>query len=112
MQDFSGPRRAAGATWGPLRGALVALALGPSICGAATEAGRFDMTLKPVRDAGGEVTGIEVTQQVTDPTLSSLNLTAAVTYAAVVGVADRIKSLDVRDPAGPISLRIEEDKPA
>jgi len=77
--------------------------------------GSFNMTLRPVRDSAGEVTAIEVSQQLSDSSVAAsatFSLAAPVTYAAVTGVADRIKSLDVRDAAGPIALRVEEDKPA
>lgn len=72
----------------------------------------FEMTLRPVSDAHGEVSAIEVTQRVNDPTVAStfpFGLTAPITYAAVTGVADRIESLTVRDPGGPIPLRTEDD---
>jgi hypothetical protein len=76
--------------------------------------GHFEMTLRPVRSPAGEVTGIEVSQRVVDPSVSTaapFSLIAPITYAAVTGVADRIESLRVRDPGGRIEFRAE-DEPA
>jgi hypothetical protein len=72
----------------------------------------LDMTWKPVRDAGGEVSAIEVTQVVNGVAGDKpFGLNAPVTYAAVTGVADRITGLKVTDRDGEISFTVSEDKP-
>jgi len=74
----------------------------------------FDATLKPVRDAAGEVTAIEVRSTISDMPADAqpLSLVAPVVYAALRGVADRVTKLEVRDAQGVVPLTASDDAPA
>ncbi len=94
-----------------IRSALLALvfAVAPSL--AAAQA--FDVTLKPVRDTAGQVTGIAVTSSINAAPADGapLSLSAPVVYAALRGVADRVTDLKVSDAQGDVPLSVSEDAP-
>jgi hypothetical protein len=98
--------------------AAVALGLALGLAGAASAQatdGAFDMTLRPVRGADGEVMAVEVQQTIAGPGPAAggpLSFAAAVTYANVSHVADRIQHLEASDATGPLTLKVEEDPPA
>ena len=71
------------------------------------------MVLRPVRGGGLEVTAIEVRQRidgVASADGSPLSFSAPIVYAAVTGVAERIKDLEVADAAGAVPLEVADDK--
>jgi carboxypeptidase C (cathepsin A) len=75
----------------------------------------FEITLRPVRDAGGEVSAIEVHETIPaakNLAGAALRFSAPVTYAAVTHVADRIQSLKVQDADGLVPLETTEDPAA
>lgn len=74
----------------------------------------FDATLKPVRDAAGEVTAIEVRSTLDGMPAEAgpFSLAAPVVYAALRGVADRVTDLEVRDAQGVVPLTASDDPPA
>ncbi len=101
------------------RGGLVALAaLGLALaagapCGWSQPSPAFDVTMKPVRDGGGEVAAIEVRSTLRGtPAGKPFVIQAPVVYAGVRGVADRVKELAVSDAAGDVPLAMAEDPPA
>lgn len=73
----------------------------------------FEITLRPVREGGPEVSGIEVRAVLSDVTFNEkqpFGIRAPITYVSVTGIADRIQKLEVRDPSGVVPLTIENDK--
>lgn len=74
----------------------------------------FQTTLKPARDAAGEVAAIEVRSEIGGMPAAAgpLVLQAPVVYAALRGVADRVKDLEVRDAQGVVPLSAVDDPPA
>lgn len=90
---------------------LVALALGLLAGPAAAQT--FDVTLKPVRDAAGEVTAIQVRSEIRDAPADAapFSLSAPVVYAGVRGIADRVQDLQVRDAQG-LAVLVATDDPA
>lgn len=72
----------------------------------------FTLSWRPVRDGTPDVTAIEVVETLTSPeNRAAFSLRAPITYAGVRGIADRIERLTVRDSAGDIPLKID-DEPA
>jgi hypothetical protein len=68
---------------------------------------------KPVRDGGTEVVAIEVRTKLDGFPASlgqSFSLDAPITYAGVRGIAERVQNLEVRDAAGAVDFRIEDDQ--
>lgn len=104
----------------PLLAALVLAAApwGSAVCesppaGEAT-GDRFQVTLRPVVN-GGDVTAIEVHSVIHGsqvPDSGPFSVTAPVVYAAVAGIADRVRDLKVRDGEGEIPLTHGDDPPA
>lgn len=75
---------------------------------------RLEVTLRPVVD-GGQVTAIEVHSVIHGsqvPDSGPFSVTAPVVYAAVAGIADRVRELTLRDSQGEIPLSQEDDPPA
>ena len=73
------------------------------------------ITLRPVCDGAGVVTGIAVDERIFDSHVrghGALSFSAPVTYAAVTHVADRIQSLSIRDQIGEVPMTISEDPPS
>lgn len=70
----------------------------------------LDIMLRPVRNGGAEVTSIEV-RAVLDEAESdnAFSVRAAITYAGVTGIADRIEALEVADKSGAVPLTIDDD---
>jgi hypothetical protein len=76
--------------------------------------GTIEHVWKPVRDGGPEVTAIEVRTAIKEMPASagqSFALNAPITYAGVPGIADRVQKLEVKDAAGVIAFRVEDDAP-
>ncbi|WP_158586705.1 M61 family metallopeptidase [Henriciella mobilis] len=74
----------------------------------------YALTLKPEVDENGVVEAIEVSSQLTGGLAEGeerLKLFAPVVYVNVMGIADRVTELDVRDASGSIDFTIEEDDP-
>lgn len=72
----------------------------------------FDLTLRPVREGGPEVTAIEVRTELTrtpSGETGSFSVRAPVVYASVTGIADRIQDLEVSDPTGTVPLTVHDD---
>lgn len=76
--------------------------------------GTLSHTWRPVRRGGDNVVAIEVRTTIDslpDSTARSFSLAVPITYAGVTGIAERTKELTVRDAAGELALRIEDDAP-
>jgi hypothetical protein len=87
------------------------LAVGVHHAAAVDPSPAFDVTFKPVRDGGPEVTAIAVKETLRGlPPGKPLTLSAPVIYAGVPGVADRVKDLEVKDDHGPVPLTVSEDR--
>lgn len=71
----------------------------------------FDVTLKPLRDEGGEVSAIAVRSELDDvpADVAPFSLAAPVVYAGVRGIADRVRDLKVRDAQGEVPLTASDD---
>jgi hypothetical protein len=70
------------------------------------------VSLRPARGQNPEVTGIDVQIELRNAPAASSNpfsVSAAITYASVTGIADRIADLAVRDAAGAVPLTIKND---
>lgn len=69
------------------------------------------VALKPTRGQNPEVTGIDVQIEIRGAAAASspFSVGAAITYASVAGIADRITGLTVRDPSGTVPLTIKND---
>ncbi len=78
-------------------------------------AGMFDVLLRPLRESGTEVTAIAVRAVIRDARVTGdqpFTLSAPVVYAAVPGIADRVKDLVVTDAQGIVPLRASDDPAA
>ena len=76
--------------------------------------GTVEHVWKPVREGGTDVKAIEVRTQLSgfsDSIGQAFSVTAPITYAGVRGIAERVQNLEVKDPAGVITLRVEDDPP-
>jgi hypothetical protein len=72
----------------------------------------FDLSFKPVRDGGPDVTAIVVHATLRGAAAGQpLVISAPVVYAGVFGIAERITGLTARDDAGPVPLVTNDDKP-
>lgn len=71
----------------------------------------LELTLRPVRDGGREITAIEVKAEMRQapPKATPFSVQAAITYASVTGIADRIQDLKVSDTSGVLPLETEDD---
>jgi predicted metalloprotease with PDZ domain len=69
------------------------------------------VSLHPVRDGGAEVTAIEVKAEFTGniPGAEGFSLQSPIVYAGRTGMAESIDDLLVRDAAGAVSLKVEDD---
>jgi hypothetical protein len=70
------------------------------------------IALRPIRGQSAEVTGIDVQIELRGAPSSPstpFSVSAAITYASVAGIADRIADLAVRDDSGAVSLTIKND---
>jgi hypothetical protein len=81
--------------------------------GSAPETPRLDMdiTVRPLRAGGPEVTAIAVRQEIrgeVDQT-RPLSLRIGIVYTSRAGIADRVDSLTLRDASGTVPFRIEND---
>jgi hypothetical protein len=75
----------------------------------------WDVTLRPVREGGREVTAIDVRAEVRGGEFRGeqrLSIEAPVVYAGVAGIADRIRNVEIRDPSGQVPLTVGQDPPA
>lgn len=87
----------------------------PDASAAAEPAGLFETLLRPLREAGTEVTSIAVRSVIRDARLTGdqpFTLSAPIVYAAVPGIADRVKDLVVADPQGIVPMRASDDPAA
>jgi len=112
------------ARWGGAHGSMIVLAvaaLGVARPDAASAQGpqteptaTFDLVLRPVREGGEEVTAIEVRSDLNGVAdmPDGFGVRAPVVYAGVPGIADRVRSLEVRDSMGAVPLRVEDDPAA
>ena len=78
----------------------------------ATPAYALAITLRPVRDTGGEVTAVAVREELRGSLtqdLRPLSLRVGIVYTSRAGIADRVDSLVMRDAAGVVPLTIEDD---
>lgn len=69
---------------------------------------------RPVRAPDGEVAAIDVRMEVTnlpDSVAQRFSLKVPITYAGVVGIAERTQQLTVRDAAGDVPLTVLDDAP-
>jgi M61 glycyl aminopeptidase len=72
----------------------------------------FDVTLRPVRRGGPEVTAIEVRTVLRGASFEGekrFAIKAPIVYAGVTGIADRIRDLEVRDASGLVPLDTQDD---
>ena len=72
----------------------------------------LDVTLRPERAGGPEVTAIDVRVEVRGVSSregQTFSVRAPVVYASVTGIADRIQQLAVRDSAGSVPLTTQDD---
>jgi hypothetical protein len=79
---------------------------------ASTDDSIVTIALRPIRGQGPEVAGIDVQIVVSgapSPSPSPFSVGAAITYASVAGIADRIADLAVRDDSGAVPLTIKND---
>jgi hypothetical protein len=79
------------------------------------DAGMFDVLLRPLRESSTEVTAIAVRAVIRDARLSGgqpFTLSAPIVYAAVPGIADRVKDLIVTDAEGVVPMRANDDPEA
>ncbi len=91
---------------------LAAHALGAQGAPDAPRRGTIAHIWKPVRHGGAEVAAIEVRTEIADlPDSASrgFSLSVPITYAGVAGIAERTERLSVRDVAGDVPLRVEDD---
>ena len=75
--------------------------------------GKLNVSLKPVRNARGEVDAIEVTEVINGTSATdgkALSLDAPAFYPGAMKVADRVTGLKAHDAAGEIAFTVEEDK--
>lgn len=72
----------------------------------------FDVSLKPLRGGGADVTSIAVHSTVRGAAPDKpFIVSAPVVYAGVRGIADRVADLKVYDEHGPVPLAVTEDPP-
>lgn len=92
---------------------LASLAFALVVAAGPATAETFDVTLKPVRGADGEVAAIEVRSVLAKGPGggAELSLSAPVVYAGLRGVADRVGDLTVTDAQGVVPL-VASDDPA
>lgn len=77
-----------------------------------TGSSTFEVLLRPVRDAGTEVTAIAVRSTLRGAQLPDgerLRLAAPVVYAGVPGIADRVEDLEVTDRDGIVPVSADDD---
>ncbi|MFC4526263.1 hypothetical protein ISN76_19440 [Dyella halodurans] len=75
--------------------------------------GKFEVTLKPLRNGQSEVGAIEVRETISDVAAAGakpFELTAPVVYPGAMRVADRMDKLEVRDAKGAVTLAVVDDK--
>jgi M61 glycyl aminopeptidase len=72
----------------------------------------FDVLLRPIRGGAPEVKAIEVRAELRDSPArgKAFSLQAAITYASIAGIAERIQKLEVRDASGVVPLSVEDDR--
>ena len=72
----------------------------------------LDLTLRPIVDAGGKISHVEVALDMLPAAgakAASIGLKAAVKYTDITGIADRIENLQVTDDQGPLDLKKLDD---
>ncbi|MBB5519562.1 M61 family metallopeptidase [Amphiplicatus metriothermophilus] len=79
-----------------------------------TAAGMLEIVLRPVRDAAGVVSAIDVDavlRGALQPGAEALVLDTPVVYAGVYGIADRVEDLRASDAKGAISFAAADEEP-
>src|SRR5580698_1389432 len=79
---------------------------------AATDDPVVAVVVRPTRGQAAEVSGIDVQVELRaapSATSDTFSVSAAITYASVTGIADRITDLAVRDASGAVPLNIKND---
>lgn len=71
-----------------------------------------NLTIRPVRAAGTDVTTVEVHEQIEGkptPKVVPFSLRAPITYASVAGIADAMENIELRDQTGAVPLKTQDD---